>query len=36
VAPEELSEHGPFAPIVTDVREPEEPLDWLLEESESS
>jgi hypothetical protein len=33
---EELSEHGPFAPIFTDVREPEEPVDWLLEEGEPS
>jgi hypothetical protein len=33
---EELSEHGPFAPIFTDVREPEESVDWLLEEGEPS
>lgn len=33
---EDLSEHGPFAPIFTDVRVPEEPVDWLLEEGEPS
>ena len=26
---EDLAEHGPFAPIFTDVRDPEKPVDWL-------
>jgi hypothetical protein len=29
---EDLAERGPFAPIFTDVRDPEEPVDWLLAE----
>ena len=27
---EDLAEHGPFAAIFTDAREPEEPVDWLV------
>lgn len=27
---EDLAERGPFAPIFTDVREPEKPVDWLM------
>jgi hypothetical protein len=29
---EDLAEHGPFAAIFTDVREPEAPVDWLVAE----
>ena len=31
---EELAERGPFAPIFTDVRDPERPTDWLVGEAE--
>jgi hypothetical protein len=31
---EELAARGPFAPIFTDAREPEEPVSWLLTEVE--
>ncbi|MGH2973584.1 MAG: replication-relaxation family protein [Solirubrobacterales bacterium] len=31
---EDLAERGPFAPIFTDVRRPEEPVSWLLAEGE--
>ncbi len=27
---EDLAERGPFAPIFTDARDPEEPVDWLV------
>lgn len=27
---EDLAEHGPFAPIFTDVRDPEKAIDWLV------
>ena len=29
---EDLAERGPFAPIFTDARDPEEPVDWLRAE----
>jgi len=32
---EDLAERGPFAPIFTDVRDPEDPIDWLLAEGEA-
>jgi hypothetical protein len=32
---EDLAERGPFAPIFTDARDPEEPVDWLLREGEA-
>ena len=31
---EDLAERGPFAPIFTDARDPEEPVDWLRPEGE--
>jgi hypothetical protein len=31
---EDLAERGPFAPIFTDARNPEEPVDWLRPEGE--
>lgn len=31
---EELAERGPFAPIFTDVRDPERPTDWLVGEAD--
>jgi hypothetical protein len=33
---EDLAERGPFAPIFTDVREPEQPVDWLRAEGEAA
>ncbi len=33
---EDLAERGPFAPIFIDARDPAEPVDWLLAESEAS
>jgi hypothetical protein len=33
---EDLAEHGPFAPIFTDAREPEKPVDWLRAEGEAA
>jgi hypothetical protein len=30
---EDLAEGGPFEPIFTDFRDPEEPTDWLIEEA---
>lgn len=32
---EDLAERGPFAPIFTDARDPEEPVDWLAREGEA-
>lgn len=32
---EDLAERGPFAPIFTDARDPEEPVDWLVREGEA-
>jgi hypothetical protein len=31
---EDLTERGPFAPIFTDVRDPEMPVDWLIPDPE--
>jgi hypothetical protein len=31
---EDLAKRGPFAPIFTDAREPEEPVDWLVPDPE--
>lgn len=33
---EDLDERGPFEPIFTDARDPEQPVDWLLAEGEES
>jgi hypothetical protein len=33
---EDLTARGPFAPIFTDAREPEQPVDWLLAEGEAA
>ncbi|MET0557612.1 MAG: replication-relaxation family protein [Solirubrobacterales bacterium] len=33
---EDLAERGPFEPIFTDARDPGEPVDWLLPESQVS
>lgn len=33
---EDLAERGPFAPIFTDAREPEQPVDWLRAEDEAA
>jgi hypothetical protein len=33
---EDLAERGPFAPIFTDVRDPEQPVDWLRAEGEAA
>lgn len=33
---EDLAEHGPFAPIFTDARDPEKPVDWLPFEGEAA
>jgi len=32
---DDLAEQGPFAPIFTDAREPDEPVDWLIGDGES-
>ena len=31
---DDLAEHGPFAPIFTDVSNPSHPVNWLVEDDD--